>query len=265
MSTPAATASRIRVAFVPASLLALVVAGAFFAQLNWATTLWPWPAAPLSYVFIGSILAAIAIPMLWIAVSGETAAIQAGAIDLTVMYGGMFVYVLTLLGDPGEPQLWPYAIVFGIACAGSAAAFALSRGIAWRDERAMPAPVRGSFAAFAAILIGVGIALLFHADIFPWRLGKESSVMFGLVYLGAAVYFIHGVLVPRWSNAAGQLAGFLAYDVILLAPFLAHFSVVHGGALTSLIIYVAFLVYSGALGAYYLFVAESTRLGTGRT
>ena len=109
MSTPAATASRIRVAFVPASLLALVVAGAFFAQLNWATTLWPWPAAPLSYVFIGSILAAIAIPMLWIAVSGETAAIQAGAIDLTVMYGGMFVYVLTLLGDPGEPQLWPYA------------------------------------------------------------------------------------------------------------------------------------------------------------
>ena len=51
---------------------------------------------PLSYVFIGSILAAIAIPLLWIALSGELAAMQAGAIDLAVMYAGMFVYVATL-------------------------------------------------------------------------------------------------------------------------------------------------------------------------
>jgi hypothetical protein len=254
------TAHRIRLAFVPASLLSLILAGGFFAQVEWATTLWPWPAAPLSYVFIGSILAAIAIPMLWIAVSGEPAAIQAGAIDLAVMYGGMFVYVLTLLGDPGQPTLWPYAVVFGLACAGSTAAFVYSRRIPWRDGRPMPPPVRASFATFAVILVGVGTALLFHADIFPWHLGPESSVMFGLIYLGAAVYFVHGVLVPHWSNAAGQLAGFLAYDVVLLAPFLEHFKVAHGGARTSLIIYVVFLLYSGALAGYYLFVEDSTRL-----
>src|SRR5262249_50923988 len=157
-------------------------------------------------------------------------------------------------GDPGQPRLWPYALVFAFACVGSATAFAVSRRLEWRDPRPMPTPVRWSFAAFAAILIGTGTALIFHAHIFPWHLGAETSVMFGLVYLGAAVYFVYGFAEPRWSNAAGQLAGFLAYDVILLAPFLDHFKVAHGGQLTSLIVYVAFLVYSGALAAYYLFI-----------
>lgn len=254
---------RVRRLFVPASVLSLVLAGGFFAQVEWATTLWPWPVAPLSYVFIASILAAIAIPMLWLAVRGEPAAMQAGALDLTVMYGGMFVYVVTLIGDPGQPRLWPYAVVFGLACLGSAATFVRARGIAFVDERPMPGPVRASFAAFAAILTVVGTALIFHADIFPWTLTAESSVMFGLVYLGAAVYFIHGVAVPRWSNAAGQLAGFLVYDLILLGPFLAQFGVVSGGQLTSLVIYVAFLVYSGALAVHYLFLAEPTRFRLG--
>ena len=251
---------RVRVLFVPASILTLVLAGGFFAQVEWAVTLWPWPAAPLSYVFIASILAAIAIPLLWIAVRGERAAMQAGALDLTVMYGGMCVYVLTLIGDPGQPRLWPYAIVFGAACLGSAATFARSRRIDWNDDRPMPAPARGSFAAFAAILVGAGTALLLHADIFPWPLTAESSVMFGFVYLGAAVYFIHGFLAPRWSNAAGQLAGFLVYDVILLGPFCAHFADATGGELVSLIIYTAFLIYSGAIAVYYLFLDPATRV-----
>jgi hypothetical protein len=45
--------------------------------------------------------------------------------------------------------------------------------------------------------------------------------MFGLVFLGAATYFIYGALDPHWGNAIGQLAGFLAYDLVLLAPFLS--------------------------------------------
>ena len=253
----------IRPTFVIVSILTLVVAGGFLAELTWATTLWPWPAAPLSYVFIASILAAIAVPLLWIALSGELAAMQAGAIDLAVMYAGMFVYVATLAGDPGQPALVPYLVFFGLACLGSVAAYAGSRQIEWVDPRPMPAVVRVSFAAFAVILVGAGAALIFHADIFPWPLTAESSVLFGFVYLGAAVYFMHGVLNPRWSNAAGQLAGFLAYDVILLAPFLDRFGEAGGGELRSLIIYVAFLVYSGGLAVYYLFLAEPTRIQIG--
>ncbi len=250
----------LRAAFVPVSILSLVLAGGFFAELEWATTLWPWPAAPLSYIFIGSILAAIAIPLLWIALSGDAAAMRAGALDLAVMYGGMLVYVITLIGDPGQPDLVPYAIVFGLACLGSAVAFSRSREIAWNDPRPMPAPVRISFAGFALILVAAGTALILHANIFPWPLTSESSVMFGMVYLGAAVYFVHGFLRPMWANAAGQLAGFLAYDIILLAPFLDRLGEAGGGELRSLVVYSAFLLYSGGLAVYYLFLAEPTRI-----
>ena len=113
---------------------------------------------------------------------------------------------------------------------------------------------------FAVILIGVATGLMLHADIFPWQLGEESSVMFGLIFLGAATYFVYGVLDPHWGNAVGQLAGFLAYDLVLLAPFLEKFGTAQGGSLVSLIIYVAFLVYSGAIASYYLFTSSATRI-----
>jgi hypothetical protein len=250
----------LRVVLVPATLFLFVIVGGFLTQVSWATRLWPWPEGPLSYVFIGSILAAIAVPILWIAVSGEMAAIRGGAINLTVMYGGMFIYVVTLTGVRGEPRLWAYQLAFGLATAASAGAFLLARPVPWTDSRMMPQPVRISFGAFAVILIGVAMGLVLHVDIFPWKLGKENSVMFGLIFLGAATYFIYGVLDPHWGNAVGQLAGFLAYDLVLLGPFFQHFSTATGGALVSLIIYVAFLLYSGALGGYYLFAANETRL-----
>jgi hypothetical protein len=250
----------LRAALIPATLILFVLVVGFLAQVPWATHLWPWPAKPLSYIFIASILAAIAVPILWIALTGEAAAIRAGALDLTVMYGGMFVYVLTLTGNPHEPRLWPYALAFGLAAAGSAGAFAFARPIPWADPRSMPAPVRVSFGAFAAILTGAGVALLLHANIFPWQLGPETSVMFGLVFLGAATFFSYGALDPHWGNAVGQLSGFLAYDLVLLAPFLEHFKTAQSGSLVSLIIYVAFLVYSGALASYYLFASDATRI-----
>jgi hypothetical protein len=250
----------LRAALVPATLILFVLVSGFLAQVPWATGLWPWPAKPLSYIFIASILAAIAVPMLWIAVSGEAAAIRAGALDLTVMYAGMFVYVLTLTSHPHEPRLWAYALAFGLAAAGSAGAFLFARPIPWADPRSMPQLVRLSFGAFAMILTVAGAALVVHADIFPWQLGQETSVMFGLIFLGAATYFIYGALDPHWGNAVGQLAGFLAYDLVLLAPFLEHFSTARGGSLVSLIIYVAFLVYSGALASYYLFASNATRI-----
>jgi hypothetical protein len=250
----------LRAALVPAGLILFVFVSGFLAQVPWLTGLWPWTVTPLSYVFIASIGAAIAVPILWIALTGEAAAIRAGALDLTVMYGGMLVYVITLSGKPGEPQLWPYVMVFGLATAGSAGAFLFTRQVPWTDPRPMPRPVRLSFAAFAVILIGVAVGLVLHASIFPWQLEQETSVMFGLVFLGAATYFLYGVLDPHWGNAVGQLAGFLAYDLVLLAPFLERFTTARGGSLVSLIIYIAFLVYSGALASYYLFASNATRI-----
>ena len=82
----------------------------------------------------------------------------------------------------------------------------------------MPTAVRPRSRSSPSILIAAGTALVFHADIFPWALGAETSVIFGFIYLGAAAYFLYGVLDPRWPNAQGQLVGFLAYDLVLIGP-----------------------------------------------
>ncbi len=250
----------IRAGLCLAGIGALVLALGFFQSAHWATDLWPWSDTPLSFIFIASILAAIALPALWIGVSGEPAAIQAGALELSITYGSTFVYLFTLSGDPGQPSLRWYLIAFGAAAASSLAVFLWSRRIPWRDQREMPAPVRGSFTLLAAVLLAAGTALILGADIFPWDLRSETSVIFGFIYLGAAVYFIHGILQPRWPNAAGQLIGFLAYDIVLIGPFVDRFDEVSGRHLISLIVYTAVLVCSAALAFYYLLVRDETRL-----
>jgi hypothetical protein len=249
-----------RAALVAAGLAMLVGTVAFGYRWSWATDLWPWPDTNLSYIFIASILAAIAIPTVWIGLSGEMGAIEAGAVDLTVTYVGMTVYLITIAGDPGQPALGAYIAVFAIAAASTIAVLAVSRRLDLRDPRPMPAVVRAWFAFFACVLIAVSALLIAHVAVFPWPLRPESSRMFGLIFLGAAAYFVHGFFRPRWANATGQLAGFLAYDVVLIVPFIRHFHEVHGTKLISLIVYTAVLVASGALAIVYLFVRRETRV-----
>ena len=229
----------------------------FFQSAHWATDLWPWSDTPLSFIFIASILAAIALPALWIGVSGELAAIQAGGLELSITYGAIFVYLLTLAGDPraAGPRPLPGRLrrarrsPASLSSSGAAG----SRGATGARCRSV---VRGSFAFLALVLVAAGTALAFGADIFPWELRSETSVIFGFIYLGAAVYFLYGFVRPRWSNAAGQLIGFLAYDIVLIGAFVDRFDEVTGRQLLSLIIYSAVLVFSGALAFYYLFVSD---------
>jgi hypothetical protein len=253
-------ADSVRVALIGAGLASLVLTAGFFWRWDWATDLWPWPDSRLSFVFLASIVAAIGLPCLWIGLSGELRAIEAGALDLAVTYAGMVAYLIALAGDPGQPELGGYIAAFAALGLFSLAAYLWSRRIPRRDPRPMPAPVRISFAGLACALMAFGTALVFGADVFPWQLGDESSVMFGLIYLGAAVYFLHGIARPSWSNAAGQLIGFLAYDLVLIGPFLGHFDDASGGQLTSLWIYTGVVVYTACLAVYYLFVHDETRL-----
>lgn len=95
--------------------------------------------------------------------------------------------------------------------------------------------------------------------IFPWPLRPDSSTLFGCIFLGDACYFFYGLLVPRWQNAYGQLLSFLAYDLVLIVPFLELFASVSPERRLSLILYVAVLLYSGMLAIYYLLVNENTR------
>jgi hypothetical protein len=97
-------------------------------------------------------------------------------------------------------------------------------------------------------------------NILPWPLTAELSVVIGWMYLGAAAYFAYALLRPGWANTAGQLAGFLAYDVVLIVPFLQRLSTVPPEFQASQIVYTAVVVYSGLLAAYYLFLSPRTRI-----
>ena len=243
----------------------LLLAFGFATRQPWATALWPWPDGRFSFLFIGSIAAAIAAPNLWIAATGELRAAAPGALNLAVAFGGGGGTLLWLAARQGIAR---YALTGAIMAVAALAMLAI-----WRwgraqassaDHRPTPRPIRLSFGLFAALLVLVGGALVARAaHIFPWPLNPNSSSLFGWVFLGAAVYFLHGLLWPRWTNAAGQLLGFLAYDLVLIGPFLGHFGAVLPEHRLSLIVYTAVLVYSGALAIFYLGIYPPTRLRRG--
>jgi hypothetical protein len=84
-------------------------------------------------------------------------------------------------------------------------------------------------------------------------------VLYGWIFLGAACYFLYALINPKWANAQGQLLGFLAYDVVLIAPFLNHFTTVDPRLWINLVIYTGVIIYSGLLAAYYLLLNKATR------
>jgi hypothetical protein len=251
----------VRAALVLTGVLSVIPMAGFMLNLPWASDLWLWPDSPLSYLFIASILAAIAAPVVWIGLSGELGAMAPGALDLTLTYSGIAAFLLVHSGNAGQGYLLAYAVGSGLAAVGNFGIFLWSRGQAPRDTRPLPMPVRVAFAVFALLLIGVGTALLLGtAHVFPWPLKPESSVVFGWVYLGAAVYFLYGLKKSTWGYGYGQLVGFLAYDLVLLWPFLQRFELVKPEHLLSLTVYTIVIISSGLLALFYLVINKDTRL-----
>ena len=248
----------VRCALVATGAAALALAAGFFFQMDSAVGLWPWPTSRLSNIFIASILAASGVPVLWIGISGELAAITAGAINLFVANAGMAAFAFVVHSEgPGREPILIYAVVCTVSALVCLALALWSRRIPFREAAPSPIGVRASFAAFIVILTLVGGALVLQlGNMFPWKLGREQSVLYGWIFLGAACYFAYALLVPRWGNARGQLMGFLAYDVVLIAPFVQHFARVDPALRINLIVYVTVLVYSGALAICYLFITS---------
>jgi hypothetical protein len=249
----------LRYVFFGGGLLTMALAAGFIFQLSWATGLWPWPDGPLSYLFIGSMLAAVAVAALWISAVEEWGSTPAGALNilvLAVLAGGYYLQADWL---ENRPALLPYGIIAILAVLASGGAFLWSRRIPIRDTRPTPRLVLISFGVFMVVLLLAGGALVARMQIFPWPLNRDSAVIFGSIFLGDAFYFLYGLLRPCWHNARMQLLSFLIYDLVLIVPFVRQFAVVQPDHLTSLTIYVIVLVYSGILSIYYLFLDARTR------
>ncbi len=244
----------LRIVLVTVGLASLVLAAGFWLQQPWATSLWPWPGSRLSNVFLAAILAASGVPVVWIGWRGELAAITAGAIDLIVTYAGFAAYAIgTWAGAPQRSA----ALNFALACLAGAVVCLLLllrvRKIPFRDTRPLPWTVRVSFFAFCATLACLGAALVSNAaNVFPWRIGAEQSVLYGWIFIGAACYFLYALLHPVRGNATGQMLGFLAYDLVLIVPFARHFETVEPALRINLVVYTFVLVYSALLAVLFL-------------
>jgi H+/Cl- antiporter ClcA len=136
-----------------------------------------------------------------------------------------------------------------------------ARSHEWRDPRPTPRPVLVAFVVFVVALLLVGGALAAQVPgILPWKVTPQLSTLFGLMFLGAATYFVYALLDRRWENAGGQLAGFLAYDIVLVLPFLLRLPTVEATLLPNLVVYLAVVIVSGILAAWYLLLNPMTRV-----
>lgn len=255
-----------RLVLLGMSVVSLFFALGFFLQVPWVVRLWPLESGRLSNIFLSSILAAIGAPILWIALSGETRAAAGGAINLalsSIGFAGMAFLLYFRDPRPGLLLLGLFALALLVFCIGL---IFFSARFMINDTRPTPGLVRFSFAAFSLMLLAVGAALVLgRPNILPWPVSPENSVFYGWIFLGAMCYFLYGLIFPVWGNARGQLLGFLAYDLILIGPFLLHFNAVRPEARTSLVVYTLILVYSGLVAVYFLFIHRATRFNLRRS
>ncbi len=249
----------LRLATLTGGIFILSLGLGFAFQMPQATAAWPWPDGRLSYLFIGSILAAVSAAMLWIGWTGTWGALPAGALNVLVislLAGGYFIHLLI----NGRTELLAFVAISLLAALASAGAFFWSRRFPLTDERPTPRLVLFSFWLFTAALILTGGALLLRLPVFPWAVNPDSSFIFGSIFVGDAFYFIYGLWKPRWQNALGQLLSFLAYDLVLIIPFINLFQTVKPDLLLNLTVYVAVLIYSGWVAIYFLFIHQPTRI-----
>lgn len=248
------------------SVMQLIFAIGFFFQVPFFTALWPFPGTtPLTYIFISSILAASVAAQLWVLGTGQYGAFVGIALDYILIFGALALYVGTLGASTGNPAMTNLAIGgIGGVITGLALLF-WSRRFPLDNTVPLPPLVRWSFMIFILALFIVSFRLIRQEpNVIPWTITPEIGVVIGCMFLSAAIYFIYTLVRPSWANAAGQLAGFLAYDLVLIGPFLIRLPAVAPEFRVSLWIYTAVVTYSGLLAIYYLFINPQTRLWKGR-
>jgi hypothetical protein len=246
-----------------------LVAVAFALQWPAIVQWWPLPyTGATSLIFVASILAAAAASTLWCVLADEPAALAGVALDYVTIMAPSASYAWQLASGGGATGsvLGVFAIEGAVAAVVGVLLFAWSVRLPFRDARPTPPLVRSSFAVFVVALLAVGSRLVGGSQsTLPWEVTPEAAVVYGWFFIGAAAYFAYGVLRPRWHNAAGQLAGFLAYDLVLIGPFLVWLPNISDARRPSLLIYIAVIAYSGLLAIYSLLLSPATGILAART
>ena len=224
-----------------------------------ATDTWPYEVTRITYVFLAAVTIAFAVPVAWVAWTGDLAALAGIGVTVAVAYGLFSVVVLTLVG--GDSRL-VFNLVLGVAVAAiGAVGFRVGVRRAPLDARVTPQWVRAVFVALAVILIlGGGAMLLRVPNVLPWNVDLETQQLVGTLFVGDAAYFLYAAARPAWPHAAGAWLAFLAYDVILAIPLVNHFAVVRDEHRLGLVLYVAVVASTLVLSLYSLAIDRRTRI-----
>jgi hypothetical protein len=250
----------LRVALVIWGLVLLVLTFGFMMQFSWALLLWPWPDSHLTYIFLGAVVSAIALPCIWIGLSGEFAALRAATLSMALMQAGSAVSLLWLLQATGNLQLISAIGVAAVSALLSLLIFFLCRGVTLRDQQPVPVFIQIFLFLFALLLIVIGSALVVQIrNIFPWSLKVETSILLGWIFYATASYFIYALLFPQWGYVSGPLLGLLTHDLIMIGPLVMQFARGETENLPILIAYLAVVIVSLFIAVYFLFIHRSTR------
>ncbi len=234
---------------------------AFFMQWPAVINRWPFPGTTaLTFILISSLFLAAAASLLWVAATETYGGLVGIGLDYLAFMAPVSIFLFQL-GGRGNAQLTRFGMA-GIL----GALFGLGLilwGLRVPLDRSIPVPalVRWSFMVFVVVLLIAGGELVLQVpNVIPWKISPELSVIIGWMFLSALSYFAYGLLRPGWLNAAGQLVGFLAYDAVLIVPFLTRLVTTPPAFLPGLIVYTAIVLYSGVLAVYYLFLVHPRRL-----
>ena len=235
---------------------------AFFFQWPWAVSLWPYPGTtPLTFIFVASIFAAAAASTFWATASQNYGALAGIALDYVIILVPVSIYSFQLAASGDNPRLILYGFLCLLGVLFGLGLLRWSIRIPLDQTRPVPVLVRGSFVFFTIALVIVSTRLILQVpNAIPWTITPELSVLIGWMFVGAAAYFVYGFMRPSWANAGGQLAGFLAYDLVLIVPFLQRLPTTPPEFRPGLTIYTGVVVFSGLLATYYLFIHKPTRV-----
>jgi len=240
----------------------LLMAVAYLLQWPFMLELWPFEGTtPLTFTFVSPILTAAAASTLWVAASGNYGALAGIALDYVSILTPVAIFQFRLGAAGSDSRLTIYGILLTLTALLGLGLFLWRARIPVDRIIPLPRPVRWSFAIFIIVLVIVATRLIIKVpNVIPWKITPDLSVLIGWMFLGAAFYFAYSVARRSWYNAAGQLAGFLAYDLVLIVPFLERLPTIAPEFRIGLIIYIVVVVYSGLLAVYYLFIHKPTWL-----
>jgi len=233
----------------------------FFLLQGWVVALVPWELNRMAGIFLSSICIAFSLPMLWIALSQEYAGLAGGAVNFAIIFGGYSAFSFKVYAATSRQPVLVFGVITLIGCLVSLGLMVFGSHHDFNDVRPTPPLVRFSFLAYFINLTYSGTQLvLSKPDVFPWQLTHQQSVLYGWIFIGASTYFLYGFLRPVLGNAHGQMLGFLAYDLVLIFPFIGLFFRDDPLLVPNLVYYIAVLVYSGSVGIYFLFINTATRI-----